>query len=162
DSRLRGPLESNQMYLSCVCGLDSRQVPCPVADLGFAGRKFVRCGRLPFMKAVRFDFADATFPASLAEVDEPTLPTGDWARVAVNLGGICGSDLHLFLPVLEGSPILAGIAEFPFELGHEIAGTVVEVGDDCPVAVGTRVAIDPIIPCLARGIDPPCVNCAKG
>ena len=116
----------------------------------------------PFMKAVRYDFADATFPASLAEVDEPTFPTGEWARVAVDVGGICGSDLHLFAPVLQGSPTLAGVAEFPFELGHEIAGTVVEVGDDCPVAVGTWVAIDPILPCLPRGIDPPCANCAKG
>jgi threonine dehydrogenase-like Zn-dependent dehydrogenase len=55
-----------------------------------------------------------------------------------------------------------GIAEFPFELGHEIAGTIIEVGDDCPATVGTRVAVDPIIPCLPRGIDPPCANCAKG
>jgi L-iditol 2-dehydrogenase len=82
--------------------------------------------------------------------------------VAVIVGGICGSDLHLFAPVLGGSPTLRGIAEFPFELGHEIAGTIIEVGDDCPFAVGTRVAIDPIIPCLPRAIDPPCANCAKG
>jgi L-iditol 2-dehydrogenase len=114
------------------------------------------------MKAVRFDFADAKFPASMAEVDEPRLPTGEWARVAVSVGGICGSDLHLFAPASEGSPTLRGVAEFPFELGHEIAGTIIEVGDDCPVAVGTRVALDPIIPCLPRGIDPPCANCAKG
>jgi threonine dehydrogenase-like Zn-dependent dehydrogenase len=114
------------------------------------------------MKAVRFDFADASFPASLAEVDEPTLPTGEWARVAVSVGGICGSDLHLFAPASEGSPALWGIAAFPFELGHEIAGTIIEVGDDCPWAVGTKVAVDPIIPCRPRGIDPPCSNCAKG
>ena len=114
------------------------------------------------MKAVRYDFADETFPASLAEVDEPTLPTGEWARVAVSMGGICGSDLHLFAPASEGSPTLRGIAEFPFELGHEIAGTIIEVGEDCPWQVGTRVALDPIIPCRPRGIDPPCANCAKG
>jgi threonine dehydrogenase-like Zn-dependent dehydrogenase len=114
------------------------------------------------MKAVRYDFVDASFPASLAEVDEPTLPTGEWARVAVSAGGICGSDLHLFAPTSEGSPTLRGIAEFPFELGHEIAGTIIEVGDDCPFALGTRVALDPIIPCLPRGIDPPCGNCARG
>lgn len=96
------------------------------------------------------------------DLDEPSLPTGEWARVAVGVGGICGSDLHLFAPASEGSPTLRGIADFPFELGHEIAGTVLEVGDDCPFAVGTRVAVDPIIPCLPRGIDPPCANCAKG
>ena len=114
------------------------------------------------MKSVRFDFADADFPASLVEVDDPVLPTGEWARVAVDVGGICGSDLHLFGPLVDGSPTLRGIADFPFELGHEIAGTVIEVGPDCPFAVGTRVAVDPIIPCLPRGIDPPCTNCARG
>ncbi len=114
------------------------------------------------MKAVRYDLADAEFPASLVDVDEPAFPTGEWARVAVDVGGICGSDLHLFAPAVVGSPTLRGIADFPFELGHEIAGTIVEVGDDCPFAVGTRVAVDPIIPCLPRGIDPPCVNCARG
>jgi threonine dehydrogenase-like Zn-dependent dehydrogenase len=51
---------------------------------------------------------------------------------------------------------------FPFLLGHEIAGRVVETGADCPVAVGTRVAVDPCLPCAPRGIDPPCVNCARG
>ena len=114
------------------------------------------------MKAVRYDLADATFPASLVELDEPVLPNGEWARVAVSSGGICGSDLHLFAPGGGGSPTLRGIAEFPFELGHEIAGEIIEAGHDCPFPVGTRVALDPIIPCLPRGIDPPCANCAKG
>jgi L-iditol 2-dehydrogenase len=114
------------------------------------------------MKAVRYDFADVNLPASLVDVDEPDLPTGEWARVAVGVGGICGSDLHLFAPIVDGSPTLRGIADFPFELGHEIAGTIIEVGADCPFVVGTRVAVDPIIPCLPRGINPPCANCAKG
>lgn len=114
------------------------------------------------VKAIRYDFADANSPASLVDVDEPAFPTGEWARVAVGVGGICGSDLHLFAPVVGGSPTLQGIAAFPFELGHEIAGTVIEAGEDCPFAIGTRVAIDPIIPCLPRGIDPPCANCARG
>jgi threonine dehydrogenase-like Zn-dependent dehydrogenase len=114
------------------------------------------------MRAVRYDFADAGFPASLVEVDDPVFPTGEWARVAVDAGGICGSDLHLFGPLVDGSPTLRDIADFPFELGHEIAGTIIEVGPDCPFTVGTRVAVDPIIPCLPRGIDPPCANCARG
>jgi L-iditol 2-dehydrogenase len=114
------------------------------------------------MKIVRYDLADATFPASLVDVDPPSLPSGEWARVAVSVGGICGSDLHLFAPAMGGSPTLRGIAEFPFELGHEIAGTIIEVGDDCPLSVGTPVALDPIIPCLPRGIVPPCANCQRG
>jgi threonine dehydrogenase-like Zn-dependent dehydrogenase len=51
---------------------------------------------------------------------------------------------------------------FPFVLGHEIAGRVVETGPACPLPVGARVAVDPCIPCAPRGIDPPCVSCARG
>lgn len=114
------------------------------------------------MQAVRFDLADPDFGASLGEVPEPSLPTGEWARVGVTAGGICGSDLHLFAPSGGGSPTLVSIGTLPFVLGHEIAGTVIEVGPDCPWSVGTRVAVDPILPCLVRGIDPPCTSCARG
>ncbi len=114
------------------------------------------------MQAVRFDLADPGFPASLTEVPEPELPTGEWARVAVTGGGICGSDLHLFSPSGGGSPTLVSLGTLPFVLGHEIAGTVIEAGADCAAPVGARVAVDPILPCLVRGIDPPCANCARG
>jgi threonine dehydrogenase-like Zn-dependent dehydrogenase len=114
------------------------------------------------MRAVRFDLADPEFAASLADVPEPGLPTGEWARVSVATGGICGSDLHLFSPTPGGSPTLVSVGTLPFVLGHEIAGTVIEVGPDCPWSVGTRVAVDPILPCAVRGIDPPCANCGRG
>ncbi len=114
------------------------------------------------MRAVVFDMADPAFPASLAELAEPDLPGRSWARVAVTTGGICGSDLHLFAHNTGPSPTLASIGTFPFVLGHETAGRVVETGADCSVAVGTRVVLDPCIPCLPRGIDPPCANCARG
>ena len=114
------------------------------------------------MKVIRFDDVDPGFPASLVDVADPVMPTGEWARVSVTIGGICGSDLHLFSPASEGSPTLVSFATPPFTLGHEIAGTVIEAGPDCPWSVGTRVAVDPILPCLARGIDPPCANCARG
>ncbi|HEY3832254.1 MAG TPA: zinc-binding dehydrogenase [Acidimicrobiia bacterium] len=115
------------------------------------------------MRAVQFDMADPAFPASLVEIPEPELPGSAWARVAVAVGGICGSDLHLFAHNTGPSPTLMGMAGvFPFLLGHEIAGRVIEAGADCPFAVGTRVAVDPCIPCAARGIDPLCANCARG
>ncbi|HEV7958259.1 MAG TPA: alcohol dehydrogenase catalytic domain-containing protein, partial [Acidimicrobiales bacterium] len=114
------------------------------------------------MWAIRFNGVDSSFPAALEEVAEPVLPDGQWARVAVTYGGICGSDLHLFSPASEGSPILASIVVPPFVLGHEIVGTIIEAGADCPWPLGTRVAVDPTLPCLVRGINPPCVNCAKG
>ena len=116
------------------------------------------------MRAVQYDLVDPAHPASLAEIAEPGLPRGDWARIAVSGGGICGSDLHLFERNMGGAPALAaamGIA-FPFVLGHEIAGVVESVGPDCGLAVGTRVAVLPDINCEPRGIDPPCAACARG
>ena len=106
--------------------------------------------------------ADPEFPASLADLPEPGLPGRHGRASKSRPGGICGSDLHLFAHNTGPSPTLASIGTFPFVLGHETAGRVVEAGANCSVAVGTRVVIDPCIPCLPRGIDPPCANCARG
>ena len=114
------------------------------------------------MRAVQFDRADPAFPASLVDVPEPDMPGAAWARVAVTTGGICGSDLHLFAHNTGPSPTLVSMGSFPFVLGHEIAGHVIEAGADCPLPVGVRVAVDPCLPCAARGIDPLCSNCARG
>jgi L-iditol 2-dehydrogenase len=114
------------------------------------------------MRSVQLDFADPSFPARLVEIDEPTLPGRRWARVKVLGGGICGSDLHLFRETTGPIPLLASFAPMPLELGHEVGGVVIETGPDCPVKVGTRVAIDPTISCVAREIDPPCRPCASG
>jgi hypothetical protein len=78
-------------------------------------------------------------------------------------GGICGSDPHLVAHNTGPSPTLMGMGGlFPFVLGHEISGRVIEAGPECRHAVGTRVAVEPCIPCAARGIDPSCANCARG
>jgi L-iditol 2-dehydrogenase len=114
------------------------------------------------MRAVEFNLKDPEFGAELVEVDEPVLPNGEWARLAVTVGGICGSDLHLFGGPELRAPALGGFWTFPFLLGHEVAGTVVEAGADCDIPVGTRVALDPAIPCAARGISPVCRMCAAG
>ena len=114
------------------------------------------------MRVVEYNGRDPEFPVELVDVDEPPLPGAAWARVAVTVGGICGTDLHLFGGPPLRAPSLDSFAVFPFHLGHEIAGTVVEAGPACPVAVGTRVAVDPAIPCAPRGIDPPCRMCASG
>ena len=114
------------------------------------------------MRAVEFNLHDPEFGAELVEVDEPVLPNDEWARVAVTVGGICGSDLHLFGGPVLRAPALGGFWTFPFLLGHEIAGTIVESGARCTAPVGARVAIDPAIPCAARGIVPECRMCAAG
>lgn len=114
------------------------------------------------MRAVQLDFADRDFPASLVDLPEPPLPGPSWARVQVGVGGICGSDLHIFTHNTGPSPTIVGFTPFPFLLGHEIAGTVVEAGDEAGVEPGTRVVVEPMIACEQRGIDPPCPPCARG
>lgn len=114
------------------------------------------------MRAVQFDMADPAFPASLVDLPEPVLPSPAWARIAVTRGGICGSDLHLFAHNTGPSPTLMTMGSFPFVLGHEIAGRVIEAGPGCAVPEGIRVVLDPCIACTARAIDPPCANCARG
>jgi threonine dehydrogenase-like Zn-dependent dehydrogenase len=114
------------------------------------------------VRAVQFDLADPDFPASLVDLPEPEPPGPDWIRVAVSTAGICGSDLHLFAHNTGPSPTLVFMGSFPFVLGHEIAGTVIDAAPDTSCEVGTRVAIDPCVPCAPRGIDPPCLNCQRG
>lgn len=74
-------------------------------------------------------------------------------RVQVAYGGICGSDLHYFHQGGFGTVRIRR----PMTLGHEVAGTVVEVaGDVTRVKAGDRVAVNPSRPC-AR-----CRYCLEG
>ncbi len=58
--------------------------------------------------------------------------------------GVCGSDIHYYTQGKIGPHE----APFPFILGHELAATVVEVGNAVKsLAPGQRVAVDPLIPC---------------
>jgi len=76
----------------------------------------------------------------------PAPGEGEWL-VEVTSVGLCGSDLHWFA---EGGIGDAKVSR-PLVLGHEMAG-VVRGGP----ADGTRVAIDPAVPCEA------CPECARG
>lgn len=97
----------------------------------------------------------------LAEVDEPALPGPGWARMRTRLGGICGSDLNMVR--LSVSPSTSPFSSFPFVIGHENVGVVTELGPEARgVRVGDRVVANPLLGCVARGIDPPCRHCATG
>lgn len=64
--------------------------------------------------------------------------------IRVEKVGICGSDLHYF----EHGRIGDFVVEPPFVLGHEAAGTIVEVGEAVSShSVGDRVALEPNITC---------------
>jgi threonine dehydrogenase-like Zn-dependent dehydrogenase len=90
-------------------------------------------------------------PLSLVEISEPDLPAEGWARIEPILSGICGSDLA----TIDGksSRYFEPIVSFPFVPGHEVVGRTSD---------GTRVVLEPVLACAARGIDPPCAQCAAG
>ena len=83
-------------------------------------------------RAVHVPSAGAEF--AFADV-ETAAPPRDHVRIAVSACGVCGTD-HAF--VNGGFPGLS----WPVTPGHEIAGTVAEVGDGVEdFAVGDRVAV---------------------
>jgi L-idonate 5-dehydrogenase len=77
------------------------------------------------------------------DVAEETLGPGD-VKVRVGAGGICGSDLHYFHHGGFGTVRM----KEPMILGHEISGTIVELGREVSgLSLGTKVAVDPAIAC---------------
>jgi 2-desacetyl-2-hydroxyethyl bacteriochlorophyllide A dehydrogenase len=72
------------------------------------------------------------------------------ARIAVTACGLCGTDLHL----LEGMRLPPGVS-YPIAPGHEVAGTVVELGPNTGdrTPVGTPVVLHPLAAC---GVCPSC------
>ena len=96
-------------------------------------------------------------PLRLVTRDEPAVRRGGWARVRPLLSGICGSDLG----AVTGSTSLyfSGLVSMPFVPGHEVVGELAEDCEDLPR--GTRVVVDPVLACAARGLDP-CQQCASG
>ena len=95
--------------------------------------------------------ANRVGPLHLTDVEEPALPGPGWHRVRPRLAGICGSDLATV--DARSSRWFEGVVSFPFVPGHEVVGDL----DD-----GTRVVLEPVLACAARGIDPPCAACAAG
>jgi L-iditol 2-dehydrogenase len=74
----------------------------------------------------------------VTEVDRPIIPSGDFVLARVRVAGICGTDLRHWQkaePELECHIV-----------GHELAGEVVEVGDDVvDVKPGDRVVIETVM-----------------
>lgn len=96
-------------------------------------------------------------PLRLVHHDPPRARGAGWVRVRPRLAGICGSDLA----TLSGRASLyfGPLVSMPFVPGHEVVG---ETLDDAPgLPAGTRVVLDPLLTCVARGLDP-CASCAAG
>lgn len=88
----------------------------------------------------------------IEERDPESLGPGQ-VEVAIEAGGICGSDLHYYN---HGGFGTVRVRE-PMILGHEVAGTVKSVGEGVSrLAIGDRVAVSPSRPCGA------CEYCLRG
>ncbi len=101
-------------------------------------------------------------PMSFENVAEPKPFGDDWVMVQPSLAGICGSDLmQVFLAAAADNP-LSAVVSAPHVMGHEVVGTVVDVGRDVKgFAKDDRVAVTPWLSCAPRGL-PPCPSCAQG
>ena len=83
----------------------------------------------------------------IQSVERPEIPRNA-ALVQIGACGVCGTDLH----ILKGhwpKPL-----PWPFTLGHELAGIIVEKGADLtedfmgkPLEVGSRLMLPPLMPC---------------
>jgi threonine dehydrogenase-like Zn-dependent dehydrogenase len=86
-------------------------------------------------------------PPVIREVPKPKVPRKA-ALIQIGACGVCGTDLH----ILKGhwpKPL-----PWPFTLGHEMTGRVVEIGPDLkedwtgqPLHVGAKVMLPPLMPC---------------
>lgn len=104
-------------------------------------------------------YTGAASSISLGELPEPDLPNPRWVRITPILSGICGSDLATVCA--KGSPCLSPLTSTPFVLGHEVVGTVTEVGSEVgDISPGDRVVIQPALGCEVRGVEPMCKACA--
>jgi D-xylulose reductase len=83
---------------------------------------------------------------ALRDIELPLDVGPDDVKVKVHTVGICGSDVHYY----THGKIGPFVVREPMVLGHEAAGTVVEVGENVRgLKVGDRVCMEPGIPNLA-------------
>ena len=78
------------------------------------------------------------------DVPDPRIERPTDVLIKMGAVGVCGSDVHYYTTGRIGSKVV----EYPFAVGHECAGTVVETGSRVThVKVGDRVAIEPAMTC---------------
>jgi NAD+-dependent secondary alcohol dehydrogenase Adh1 len=110
------------------------------------------------MKAVRVH--EYGRPPTIDDVPEPTVSGPSDILVKVDAAGVCRTDLH----IVEGQWASRSGVRLPYVLGHENAGTVVEVGSAVTtVEPGDTVILHPNITCglcpaCRRGDDVHCEN----
>lgn len=95
------------------------------------------------MAKVRALVLEKQHELALREIDMPLEVGPGMVRIAIHTVGVCGSDVHYYTHGRIGPFVV----EAPMVLGHEAAGTVVEVGEGVNhLKVGDRVCMEPGIP----------------
>lgn len=89
----------------------------------------------------------------MRQVPDPLIMHPTDVKIRMKVLGICGSDIHYYVSGKIGNQVV----RYPFTVGHEGAGEVVETGPGVQhIAVGDRIAIEPAISCFA------CDQCLSG
>jgi len=80
----------------------------------------------------------------IVEVPKPKIKKDTDVLIKMERVGVCGSDIHYYVSGKIGSQVV----KYPFAIGHEGGGVVVEVGSGVThVKVGDSIAIEPAMPC---------------
>lgn len=80
---------------------------------------------------------------SLRDIDLPMDVGPGMVKIRIHTVGVCGSDVHYYTHGRIGPFVV----EAPMVLGHEAAGTIVEVGEGVTsLKVGDRVCMEPGVP----------------
>ena len=78
------------------------------------------------------------------EVPDPVLKNPDDVKIRLLVLGICGSDIHYYTSGKIGSQVV----KYPFTVGHECAGEVIETGTAVTrVRKGDIIAVEPAMWC---------------
>ncbi|MHC4257615.1 MAG: alcohol dehydrogenase catalytic domain-containing protein [Planctomycetota bacterium] len=80
----------------------------------------------------------------MVDVPDPEISSDNDVLIKMLSIGVCGSDIHYYVSGKIGRQTV----EYPFTVGHEGAGRVVETGSAVThVKPGDRIAIEPAMPC---------------
>jgi len=80
----------------------------------------------------------------MIDAPEPVITRPDEVKMKLAAIGVCGSDIHYYAEGKIGSQVV----EYPFPVGHECSGVIVEVGKQVSrLKVGDLVVVDPSVHC---------------
>ena len=98
-------------------------------------------------------------PLRLVTIDEPRRCAGRAGRGCAPGSPASAAPTSVRCHGLDIAATSPALVSMPFVPGHEVVGDLVEDCEDLPE--GTRVVIDPVLACAARGVEP-CEACRTG